>query len=47
MCRTVSKAFAKSSDRTMTYGSVDKRSITVFNKYIIAAAVEPVGRNAN
>jgi len=46
-CRTVSNAFEKSNDRTMTYGSVVSRLMTVFIREMMAAVGEPVGRKAN
>jgi len=46
-CRKVSNAFEKSSEMTMTYGSVSSRLVTELSKEMMAAVVEPVGRNAN
>jgi len=44
----VSKAFEKSNERTMTYGSVVSRLMTVFIREMMAAVGgEPVGRKAN
>jgi len=48
-CNTVvvSKAFEKSNDMTMTYGSVVSRLMTVFIRQMMTAVGEPVGRKAN
>jgi len=43
----VSNAFEKSNEMTMTYGLDRSRFVTVCRKAMMAASVEPVGRNAN
>ena len=43
----MSNAFEKSREMTTTYGLDRSRSVTVCKKVMIAASVEPVGRNAN
>ena len=42
----MSKALLKSSDRTMTYGLVVSRLVTVCRRDINAAVGDPVGRKA-
>ena len=46
-CLTVSKAFVKSNEKTRTYWLVDSIVRTVCSIAMIAAAVEPDGRNQN
>jgi len=46
-CRTVSNVFDKSKAMTTTYGLDRSRSVTVCKRVMMAASVEPVGRNAN
>ena len=43
----VSKAFEKSNEKTMTYGSEVSRLMTIFIREMMAAVGEPVGRKAN
>jgi len=43
----VSNAFEKSNAMTTTYGLDRRRSVTVCKRVMMAASVEPVGRNAN
>ena len=43
----MSNALVKSSEMTMTYGLDSSMSVIVCRRQMMAAAGEPVGRNAN